>query len=464
MNTIDIPIVGPSYNLQDWSVDCQRTVNLFPQAVESGNTNKVSALLPTPGLVELFNLGGVIRGMYALNTRLLVVSNNMLYSIRGSVVTQLGEVSGVGRVYFADNSVDVMIVSNNAYALNIKANLLTKITSAEFLGASDLTILDSRFIWSIPNSRKIQWSDLLSTQTSALYYATKESKSDNLVRVIANSGQLWLIGELSTEIWGVTGSADAPFQRMSGAVLPLGCLAKDSICIFGSSLVWLSQSEHGKGQIVMTQGYQTQRISNHAIESAINSYADVTDAYSFAYQENGHSFLVMSFPTAKKTWCYDAVTGLWHERSYYNSKTALHEHHRAGMYCFFEGKHIVGDRNNGKIYELTEESFTDAGDVIVRERITPVLNPQGQRLIFDELEIFCQTGQLTNIEPNVILDWSDDKGQNWAYSRQVSLGKIGEFNKRVIFRRLGQSFNRVFRIRFSDVCRFVVTGSKVKVR
>lgn len=462
---IDVPIVGQSYHLKDWAIDCQRTLNLYPQVVESGNTPQVSALLPTPGLLKKYELIGRIRGLYALTDRLLVVAGQKLYSIsKSNEIKEIGEVTGVNRVYFADNSVQVMIVSNSAYSYTIKSNALTKIKGSEFFGASDVTFLDSRFIWVVPKSGQIQWSGLLDTTTTALSYATAEYKSDDLVRVVANSGQLWLIGEKTTEIWGSTGDKDAPFVRMSGAFISVGCVAKNSICQFGGDLVWLTQTDLGQGQIVMTQGYQAQRISNHAIESEINNYSNISDAYSFAYQEDGHAFYVISFPSAKKTWCYDSLTNMWHERSFYNPKTYLHEHHRASAHCFFNGMQLVGDRQDGKIYQLTHKSQTDNGQTIMRERVTPVINPHGLKLIFDELEIKLQAGQDSNSNPLLMLDWSDDGGRTWSTSRQESIGAIGEYKKRVIFRRLGQSLGRVFRLRMTDAARLVLLGAKVKVR
>src|SRR5690606_33906625 len=122
-----------------------------------------------------------------------------------------------------------------------------------------------------------------------------------LVRVISNNGLLWLIGEKTTEVWVSTGSSDAPIVRQSGAYIPTGCLAKESIVEFGSSLIWLSQTDFGANQIVMTQGYQTTRISNHAIEAALARYENTTDAYAFSYQREGHAFYVISFPTDRKT-------------------------------------------------------------------------------------------------------------------------------------------------------------------
>ena len=81
-----------------------------------------------------------------------------------------------------------------------------------------------------------------------------------------------------------------------------------------------------------------------------------------------------------------------------------------------------------------------------------------------KLELIAQVGQEAGIDPQIILDWSDDRGKTWSHSQQQSLGKIGEYGKRVIFRRLGQSFGRVFRIRMSDPVRLVITGAKVKLR
>lgn len=468
MAVIDLPIVGQSYHLKDWAIDCQRTLNFYPQVVESGNAPQVSALLPTPGLVKRFEFSGAIRGLYALNDVVLVVAGQTLYRVdKNDTVKQIGAITGTDIVYFADNSIHVMIVGDGAYKYDIREESLTPIPvsgSTGFMGASDVTLLDSRFAWMVPSSGQIQWSTLLDTSTTGLNYATAEAKSDNLVRTIAVNGQLWLIGEKTTEVWMSTGNPDLPFQRMSGAFIPAGCAAKNSVCVFGGGLVWLTSSDNGQSQIVLTQGYQTQRISNHAIETEIANYARVDDAYSFAYQQDGHAFLIMSFPTAKKTWCYDATTGMWHERSYYNLTEYQHEHHRAITHVFFNGEHLVGDRSNGIVYRLCPDCSTDNLEPILRERITPVINPQGSQLIFDAVELILQTGQQENAKPVIRLDWSDDRGKSWSKDRTLDFGAIGEFDKRTVFNRLGQSRNRVFRLRISDSNRLIILGAKARVR
>lgn len=468
MTVIDIPIVGQSYHLRDWSIDCQRTLNFYPQVVESGNAPQVSALLPTPGLVKRFEFSGSIRGLYALNDAILVVAGQALYRVdKRDAVKQIGSISGSDIVYFADNSVHVMIVGASTYRYTIADESLSIINTndgSEFMGASDVTLLDSRLVWTVPNSGRIQWSDLIETTTSGLNYATAEAKSDDLIRTITVNGQLWLIGEKTTEIWMSTGNPDLPFQRMSGAFLPVGCAAKNSVCIFGGGLAWLTRSEHGQAQIITTQGYQAQRISNHAIETEIAGYSRVDDAYSFAYQQDGHAFLVVSFPSAKKTWCFDATTNMWHERSHYNLKKYQHEHHRAMVHSFFNGEHLVGDRENGLVYRLCTDCNTDNLMPILRERVTPVINPQGAQIVFDALELTLQVGQKENVNPVIRLDWSDDRGKSWSKDRTLDFGAIGEYDKRIVFNRLGKSRNRVFRLRISDANRLIVLGAKARVR
>ncbi|WP_180155241.1 packaged DNA stabilization protein [Acinetobacter sp. YH12045] len=488
MNIIDIPIVGPSYHLKDWSIDCQRTLNLYPQAVESGTAPQVSALLPTEGLTKLFEFVGEsqqyaakVRGLYALNDRVLVVVSMRLVVIQDGQWRDIGYLRGLDKVTFADNGLEVFMTGNDEYGFtghvyNIADDSLTEILvddgSTEdgngFFGASTVTFLDARFIWTVPNTGQIQWSGLLTHETDALSYATAESRSDNLIRVIANNGMLWLIGEKTTEVWISTGDKDAPFVRQSGAYMPTGCIAKDSIVEFGSSLIWLSQTDFGANQVVMTQGYQTVRISNHALESALARYESTEDAYAWSYQREGHAFYVISFPTDRKTWCYDASTQMWHERSWYNTDNSNHEHHRAYCHCYFKGQHLVGDREFPYIYKLDADAETDNGAVIIRERTTPCVSPQGSRLIFDEVELICQVGQDNNTKPTVMLDWSDDRGKTWSNDRITEIandiGAIGEYEKRVIFRRLGQSFGRVFRVRMTDAGRLIILGAKAKIR
>jgi hypothetical protein len=113
---------------------------------------------------------------------------------------------------------------------------------------------------------------------------------------------------------------------MNGAFIQHGCAAKYSVAQMGDALFWLSQDKQGGNVVLKGQGYQAERISTHAIEVAIASYAVKSDAIGYTYQQEGHQFYVLTFPTADRTWVYDLVTGEWHERVWLDSDGVEHRH------------------------------------------------------------------------------------------------------------------------------------------
>lgn len=64
-------------------------------------------------------------------------------------------------------------------------------------------------------------------------------------------------------------------------------------------------------------------------------------------------------------------------------------------------------------------------------------------------------------DPQIMLDWSDDKGKTWSTEITASMGKIGEYGTRVIFRRLGSSRDRIFRVSISDPVKRVITSANL---
>lgn len=62
-------------------------------------------------------------------------------------------------------------------------------------------------------------------------------------------------------------------------------------------------------------------------------------------------------------------------------------------------------------------------------------------------------------EPQLMLEWSDDNGKTWSNQHFASMGRVGEYRKRVIFRRLGQARDRIYRVSISDPVKRVITGA-----
>ncbi|MBJ8424570.1 packaged DNA stabilization protein [Acinetobacter bereziniae] len=394
---IKLPLVGPAYKMQAQSMSCQNCINWYPQTIEYTNGSRVAALMPTPGLKKIFQgVTSAVRGLHVLsNGALLVVIGNKLYHSKANKfdLVEVGSISALGTVRFADNGRVALIVNGTyTYSLDLKKLTLTRLSGSAIPRSTHVVFLDGRFVFNKANTGQFHWSDLYSTNVNALSYATAESTPDNVTAIIKfNSSELWLFGSQSVERYYGTGSANAPFSRLSGGAMSFGCLAPDSIVSLSTGVIWLGVSEIGGSQIVMSGGGIPERISTHALEEEIASFSKTSDASAYAYQIEGHVFYVISFPSANVTFCFDVSTGLWHQRSFANAQ-GLHERHRSQHHAYFNNIHIVGDYRNGKLYQLDNNVFTDDGELILRERTAQAVITDQKLTRFNQLQIICETG------------------------------------------------------------------------
>ncbi|AXI03859.1 packaged DNA stabilization protein [Aquirhabdus parva] len=393
----NLPIVGPAYQLSSLVIDCQNTINWYPQAIEVPNGTRVSALIPTPGLVRAF-LGdeAPVRALRVLsNGALLAVIGKKLYHSpagRFNLTQITGTIMGLGLVSIADNGTVAMIVNGSTnQVLDLKTLVLTTLQGSNIPRSSFVLFLDGRFVLNKEKSDRFVWTDLYSTNIDGASYATAEASPDPMVAMVEFQREIWMFGTQTTERYYSNQDLDLPFARMPGGVLEIGCAAANSVVRFGAGVVWLAVTEFGSGQIMMGSGGLPERISNHAIEAEISSYPTLKDAVAYAYQQNGHSFYVISFPSGNTTFVFDATTQLWHQRSWTN-RQGQHDRHRAHVHAFFNETHYVGDYSNGKIYALDPKTYSDDGNVITRERTCPVVETGGAMSRYSRLEIVCETG------------------------------------------------------------------------
>jgi hypothetical protein len=64
--------------------------------------------------------------------------------------------------------------------------------------------------------------------------------------------------------------------------------------------------------------------------------------------------------------------------------------------------------------------------------------------------------------PQAMLRWSSDGGSVWSSEHWVSIGKIGKYNNRAIWRRLGWSRDRIFEVVVSDPIKAVIVSANLK--
>lgn len=465
--------IGPSYTLRSVNVDCQRCINLYPEFNEhgTGKEKEVAALIGVPGLSLLVTIGsGPIRGVWmASNGQLFVVSGNKLFRVSSAwVATELGTLStSIGQVSLADNGTQLMIVDGTyGYVLTLATSIFSQITDPDFPGANQVVFQDGYFIFNNPGTGQFGISGLNSATFDALDIATSEGNPDDIVGIISNNRDLWLANEKTIEVFFNSGAADFPFERVQGAFVEVGLAARFSLAKMNNVVYWLGQDENGQGTVFQAKGYQPQKISTHAIDLAIQGYGTISDAVAFTYQDSGHYFYVLNFPTANTTWVYDATTSLWHERAYNNGGQLAR--HRGNCHAFAFGKHVVGDYENGNLYELRSDVYADNSNPLIKRRVTPHVSAGGKRVTYHRFQLDIESGvgldgTTQGTDPQAMLQFSDDGGHTWSNEKWVSMGKIGQTKWRADWRRLGMSRDRVFRVTVSDPVKTIFVGAELDI-
>jgi hypothetical protein len=474
------PILGSSYVARSINAADNRMVNLFPEIVPEGG-KEPAFLNRAPGLQFQQTIGtGPIRALWAHQTNgsdFFVVSGTEFYKVTGltATPTKLGDVTGTGPVSIADNGTQIFLACNpDGFIYNEVTNVFAKITDPDFTGAVTVGYLDGYFVYNEPNSQKVWVTQLLDgTSVDPLDFASAEGSPDGLVAINVDHREAWLFGTDSIEVWYNAGLADFPLTRIQGAFNEIGCVAAFSVAKLDNGLFWLGTDARGQGIVYRANGYTGQRVSTHAIEYAIAQYGNISDAVAYTYQQEGHAFYVLTFPSANATWVYDVSTQAWHERAGWDTTFGEFTRHRSNCQCNFGGNTVVGDFENGNIYTLSLNVYADNGGIQKWLRSWRAL-PTGQnnlkRTAQHSLQLDCEsgTGLVTGqgSDPEIMLRWSDDGGHTWSNEHLSKMGKIGEYYRRVFWRRLGMTLklrDRVYEVSMTDPVKVAIMGAELLI-
>jgi Neuraminidase (sialidase) len=133
---------------------------------------------------------------------------------------------------------------------------------------------------------------------------------------------------------------------------------------------------------------------------------------------------------------------------------------------FHEGKHLVGDFENGKIYELSTDVYADNGEAQKCVRTWREMANDRKRAVFHKLEIFAEPGVgldggVQGEDALVMLEYSDDGGKTWYGPIEGTFGAIGEYQNRCEFWDLGDALDRVWRLSITDPIVTAINGADV---
>lgn len=481
--------LGGAYTLRSAPLAAQTCINLYLEPNESGSGDP-AGFYGTPGLLKRTTMAtNGCRGSRSAGGYLWTVFGNTVYRVDSAwSVTTVGTLpNSTGTVSMADNGT-VLVIAHAAgwHSVNLSTAAMAAVSGAPTM--SDVSFIDNYLVGATSDGT-YTWANLNSTTIDALNFASAEGMPDPILHTIADHRELWLLGASTIEVAHVIDDPDLPFMRVK--FVEQGILAPHSAAKIDNTIYWLGANEDGDGVVYRVEGETPIRVSTHAIEQAIQGYANPELATAYTYQQEGHHFYVLSF--AEATWAYDINTKEWAQRAYRNTTTGELERHRGTGHAFFRSQHILGDYEDGRLYKLDLSTFTDDGDEIYRERAWwPGSEHENRLVTYHRGELIGEMGvgnggnpgiasylmtedgdYLTDEEgdflmsdeapadpganPRVWLQWTSDAEQ-WGSSHDRSIGLIGERLMRAIWRRMGKSRRRYFKLWTAEPVRIAWYG------
>lgn len=354
--------------------------------------------------------------------------------------------------------------TNATTTITLSVAAFGQITDPGVLAADRLAFIEGWIIANAAGSRTFFTTGPVpySNTFPATFFALKDSSTDNLITLYENSRELWNIGERTSEVWFESGGQNFAFSRVPGVGPQIGCSAKHSITRLGNSLVWLGKNEQGENIVVATSEYGWERISNHGIEHAISQYPLVSDAIGYAFEEEGHAFYMLTFPTADQTWVFDAIASknlgkmCWYQWLSFDPVLGVYHRHPSNWFMNLQNLRLVGDYQTGQIHQMSRQFYTNNGSPLrMQRRAKHVWNKADRERVFQsslQIEftpgVGLQTGQGSN--PQVMVRWSNDGGFTWSNEYWLPIGSAGQTRNRAKINRLGQARDRVYEVNYSD--------------
>lgn len=478
-----------NFSNKNWSpvLDSQDCINLYPEM--NAGPDAPAALIGTPGYASFATVGsGPIRTLFAGNGKLFTVSSNTVYQVNMSggsfsSATSLGTVSNTsGPAQILANGNDIIIVDGQA-GLIYWAN---GVSYTQPFSGFFAEYMDTFYVaLSSTTVNQVNVSNSLDGSTwNALNFAVRTGASDFLTGLAAINGQLWMFGQKNTEVWYNAGNPTFPFQRIQGATINVGCMARFTIAKMDNTVYWLGADDRGYPHVYRAQGLQPQIISTPAVEQFLSSWAPTAEesqtpstARAFAYSEAGHNFYVLT-PQANNLTSpavvFDSTTGLWHRRSYWTG--SVFQAPNVQTYCSVPGTtgalatatplDLAGDGTSGNIYKQSLQNPAETtGGSIVRIRTAPHICNSNHWMKYRRFEldadiIVAGTGLQSTGTP--LLDYSNDGGRTFQNGTpQYTLSPSGATGQGTFQKyyqmNLGRSRKRVFRIIYTsstDLVRF----------
>lgn len=463
--------VGDTYQALSQTIAAETAVNIYAESSGQGKA-KQTTFYGTPGLrLSATVVGDGTRGWFTQDSRTWVTVGDRLYErlANGTYVDRGAIPNDDAPVSYASNGQggdQLGVVGGDTLSvLDLTTNLLTPVV-LPFSGPVQMSFLDGYGLILQRDSPIVYYTALEDfTSVDALDFFTRSGTSDNLVGIAVSRDRIWCWGSKTSTLFYDSGDIDTPFLPYPGTAMQTGLVSPWLVGQYNDVFYWVAANAKGQRRIVSAASDpQATEISTPPIVLFLSRCTTLDDAEMLVYEQEGHPFIAVTAPSSTddiQTYVYDVREQLWHARAGWNSTLGVSTRWRARGSTSIDGQIYVGDYESGALYALDLDCYDDNGDILRRERTWPYIASENQWLFLDQVELGIQAGvglsSGQGVDPVVNLEISRDAARTWVDAGTATLGAIGEYVARAIWRRLGRarSDRLVGRITQTDPCKTV---------
>mgnify|MGYP003625344182 FL=1 len=473
---MQLDIYNGFYESNSLPVSAQRLVNAYVHTPETEGAWSSQVIFPSPGLVQRVTTGALNnqnRGAHVMAGVPYFVNGQYLYSVdEFNVATNLGTIPSIDkRVSMSDNGTQLLILipSGNGYIFDRNLNTLVQITAAGFTSSGNpqyVVYVDSYFVCSTDSKKFIISAVNDGMSWNALDFGSAEEDPDIIVAPWVFKGRLYMAGSETFEPFTNIGGGGFPFQSIQGGLLNVGLDAPYSLVDGRNHFYFIGGGENEKAAIWRTSGQAPERVSTAAIETALQNLtqAQIDSVYAVSYAEEGSYFVGFHLPDT--AFYFDEMNNKWHERT--SVVDGVTTGWRVASMVEAFGRNYAGDTEDGRIGEVLFDTYSSYDDDYVqRLLITAPFNNEINTFFLPSLQLSMEVGEgtIANPSPQVRMSLSRDGGKSYGYERNRDVGAVGEYGRRVQWRRNGRfDQTAVLKFEFASPTKFVVVRLDAKIR
>ena len=405
-------------------------------------------------------------GAIVMNNNLYVVFGVDVYKIDfNKNITLVGTMNTTAaKVIMVENGQQITILTQQGlgYYYTESTDTFGQITDPNFPNpAYGMAMLDGYTIVSEAETGQFFVSELRDTTTwSASATSTAEALSDNIIALATYKKQLYIFGQKSVEIFYNSGITAQPFRPVTTTFIPEGIIGRYAYVVSNSGVFWVTDTK----EVYFTRDYNPRKISTFAIDFQLSKLAKPREITTFWYIQEGHEFVGFTSKFDNVTLVYDVEVGEWHERGSLSDVGNAQIYWKAQEVVNFNNQLIAGGFQEGELFSLEPNIYTEDGRVITGEIVSATVFNDFDRFAIREVILVMENGvglpePQQGSNPLVEMDVSTDGGKTWTVKREVSFGKEGEYLTQVTWKNVGHGRSFIFRFRITDPVPRVIVGA-----